>query len=73
MEAILFAITFVFGTLRLLTWSKLFHTQFDNTIHVLLGVTDKTKLLVWLENALYIGSLLYQVYFFYNLILGTNG
>lgn len=69
MEAIIFAITFVFGTLKLLTWSKLFHTKFENTIHVLLGIEEKKRFLIWLENVAYMGSLCYQVYFFYNIIL----
>ena len=67
MEGILFAITFVFGTLRLLTWSVAFNNQFNDTIHVLLGLKEKLRFLVWLEQVLFIGSLVYQVYFFYNL------
>jgi len=69
MEGILFAITFVFGTLRLLTWSVAFSNHFTDTIHALLGLKEKKRFLVWLEQVLFIGSLVYQVYFFYNLII----
>lgn len=69
MEGIIFAITFVLGTLRLLTWTKLFHTRFDNTIHALLGIEEVNRFVSWLQNVVYIGSLCYQTYFLYNLII----
>jgi len=68
MEDILFVITFVFGTLKLLTRTRLFDIKFDSMVSALLAVQRESWFTKWLDYAVYIASLGYQTMFFYQLL-----
>jgi len=67
METILFTVSFVFGTLRLLTFTKLFEKNLIGIINVILpykeGASGFTTFLAYLDYLIFYACLLIQVYF----------
>jgi len=70
MEALVFAFTFLFGVLRLITFIKVFDATISTFFGGLFGVTNSRHtviggILVWTDNAIFYGSLFYQIWFWY--------
>ncbi len=68
---ILFIISFIFGTLRLLTFTKIFNSRIpfflDSIFHYIAQEQSLIRgILFWIDIVLFYGFLGYQVYFWFN-------
>jgi hypothetical protein len=71
MYTLLVLLTFLFGTLRLLTFTKLFTSFLETPFKAIFGITNKEKtvlggLIVWLDNTFFYFSLIFQAYFWFH-------
>lgn len=66
METVLLSITFVFGVLRLLTFTPVFQKNLSGIIEVILPIGDYhpiSKFLDWFEYIIFYFSLCYQAWY----------
>lgn len=67
METILFILTFVFGTLRLLMFTKLSESRLIGILSLIFN-KKRNKFINYLDVIIFYASLYYQVYFFGQLL-----
>lgn len=73
-ELWIFAFTFVYGVLRFVSLLKIFGNYLTNFFQGIFGIENKNRtvaggFIVWLDNAIFYGSLIYQAYFWIKFIL----
>ena len=75
MELYILAFTLVFGPLRLFTLTKIFTGRLCNPFEGIFAITNKSGtflggIIVWLDNAIFYASLLFQAYYWLTIIVG---
>lgn len=65
MQTFLLVFTFVFGVLRLLTYTQLFKVNLVGIIEIIFPVSDHPirKFFDWLDYLIFYGSLMYQAWY----------
>lgn len=67
---ILFALTFVYGTLKFLTLTNMFHTTLNGIIKTFLP--NRKVISKWIDVVFFYFCLCYQAWFWYKVIFVTN-